>query len=75
MQIKEQLKRGTCTSVVVCDLSHDTAAFETHFGHHMSEFVRGGGRVAFPCKEGGQIVSTLARLFGVEWQPGGHRSE
>ena len=68
---QQEIESGRYHAIVVLDYSNpeQVKRFEKDFGHMLPAFVAAGGVVAFPSSEG-LIVSTLVKLFDVEWKLG-----
>lgn len=66
---QQEIKSGKYHAIVVVDYSNNEffEKFEDDFGNLLREFVGAGGIVAFPSSEG-MLVSTLKKLFEVQWQ-------
>lgn len=68
LEIESALRARLHSSVIVCDLSAHHDEFVLHFGDALCDFVRQGGRVAFPTSEGLLLQPVLRRLFQVQWE-------
>lgn len=70
---QQEIESGRYHAIIVIDYSNPDARdqFEKDFGSLLQAFAAAGGVVAFPSSEG-LIVSTLKKLFDVEWKLGNY---
>eukprot|EP00178_Gracilaria_changii_P003310 TRINITY_DN1487_c0_g1_i1.p2 TRINITY_DN1487_c0_g1~~TRINITY_DN1487_c0_g1_i1.p2 ORF type:complete len:588 (-),score=78.18 TRINITY_DN1487_c0_g1_i1:4154-5917(-) len=65
--VEQAMRSHDYNAIIVCDLSAEQNAFAIGLGSLIQQYVRSGGRVAFPTTEGLNLIPVLKELFDVPW--------